>query len=161
MKCGAYVKYVDAKRKGSGENYRKPEQVLHPYGVKLGWFTPTSDMEVCDGEIKAKVDAVEEPEWGGTYTSLEINYTCNKCKCSYFPELPGSSDALSKFLTERILEIPESVREIELDRIVTAEREYRSRIERLSAEMNKPRRGSLKQMDDNVSKKIRQSRRTR
>ena len=48
----------------------------------------------CTGEIEMEVRAVEEPLFGGTYASVEVEYTCPFCKKdTRRPEgLPGRYD---------------------------------------------------------------------
>ena len=67
---------------------------------------PPKDAKPCGGNIIVTVEAVNEPDWGGTHALLEITYKCDKCGCKWYPELPTEYN-ISKFLTKAIEEMPQ------------------------------------------------------
>lgn len=66
--------------------------------------TDLSNHKVCGGKIKAEIKAIDEPTWGGSYASLEIKYTCEKCKSVFHPYLPNEYN-INDFLTKKIEEM--------------------------------------------------------
>ena len=42
-------------------------------------------LPICDGDVKIIVRSVNEPDWGGTYATTELEATCSRCKQPYFP----------------------------------------------------------------------------
>ena len=67
---------------------------------------PPKDAKPCGGNIIVTVEAVDEPYFGGTSSTLEITYKCDKCGCTWYPELPTEYN-LSKFLTKAFAEMPQ------------------------------------------------------
>jgi hypothetical protein len=99
MKCKSFVKYVSAKKKGSGEPYQKAVKIYPRYYEKLGRFTSEPDMVECDGELEVHIEAVTEGECAcSSYGSLEIKYKCKKCGAEVFPELPQNSEEISQLV---------------------------------------------------------------
>lgn len=101
MTCGTLVLWEDRRRRGSGKTYRKA--VAHYYPGQPKESIPAKvlpHLVVCLGRIIATVEAVNEPEWGGTSPRLEITYKCAECGATTFPHLPDSETKLSAALTE-------------------------------------------------------------
>jgi len=69
-------------------------------------LTPPKGSEVCGGNIIVTVEAIDEPQWGGTSASLEITYKCDNCGCTWYPELPTEFN-FSEFLTKAFEEMPQ------------------------------------------------------
>lgn len=40
---------------------------------------------VCGGNVTVKVKVVNEPEWGGNYAKMELEWTCTNCKMPWVP----------------------------------------------------------------------------
>ena len=62
-----------------------PQTVYGPNGC--------GTLPVCGGDVTVKVKAVDEPEYGGHYAKLEIEFTCTRCKHPWLPnriEIEGS-----------------------------------------------------------------------
>lgn len=63
------------------------------------------DLPVCGGDVDAKVEAVDEPYWGGCSAQLQVTLTCSRCQSPYIPgifELTGDpAAALSRLVTEQ------------------------------------------------------------
>ncbi len=84
MKCGSIVKY---KMYGKKKPVRKPCMWATPYHQFVeGWTQKTiedregpGDIEICDGELSVKIEAVDEPDWGGHSARLEVEIKCKKC----------------------------------------------------------------------------------
>jgi hypothetical protein len=79
----------------SDELKKQFESLIPPKGAKR-----------CGGNIIVTVEAVNEPYFGGTSASLEITYKCDKCGCTWYPELP-TEFSISKFLTKAFQEMPQ------------------------------------------------------
>lgn len=93
MKCRNYVRYATRRKKGSGEEYRKPVDIRSAAHFGHEHEKMLSDGYVlCDGDVAcAKVQAIDEPEWGGHSAKLEVEYACGKCGNTFFPELEANS----------------------------------------------------------------------
>ncbi len=103
MKCNTRVVWRDARRKGSGKPYRKAIRWYHSgFPDATIPVEERAVMEVCDGAIVATINARDEPEWGGSYATLEIAYKCHTCGASAFPHLPSNSEQISKLVTAAI-----------------------------------------------------------
>lgn len=117
MKCGLNVIWR-ANKKGTKRQPVKWVSWYHLEEVERNWgdHPDKPDMlelkegdvlEVCDGNVGVTVKAVDEPDWGGTYASFEIEYKCDKCGGSYYPELPQYDEDMSLFITEAVARMPE------------------------------------------------------
>lgn len=42
--------------------------------------------KICDGEIEIDIQAVDEPYFGGSSASLRVEFRCNVCGNSYYPD---------------------------------------------------------------------------
>lgn len=122
MKCGSFVLWVTARRKGSGNSYERVKETVswwgtRDLGIRADPGAKTSAEYLaegyvrCDGNIVASVCAVDEPDWGHSYAKLEVGYKCDKCGQEFFPELPTEPESLSALLTKSIDEIRENVGE--------------------------------------------------
>ena len=72
------------------------EEYLSPW--KKEGYTITRISNLCEGKIIAEVRAEDEPYYGGTSANLVVNFTCDRCGCTYFKDLPNES-SISEFLT--------------------------------------------------------------
>lgn len=65
-----------------------------------------ADLPVCGGDVTITVDAIDEPDWGGTYAKLDVKATCSRCRQPYFPGVHKMVGALSlsDFVTELVTE---------------------------------------------------------
>lgn len=113
MKCGSYVLYVEARKKGSGEPYQRVKETVSWWGtsdmgIRNDAKAPSSldllqrGYNACHGTVQATVSAVDDPYWGGTSAQLEIDYKCDTCGQTFFPELPATAEDLSKFVTDMV-----------------------------------------------------------
>lgn len=104
MQCNTWFKR-DSKGKIKRRN-------IVPYYTEREFHNDIEGMELCDGEIVATVRAIEEPCFGGTLASFDIEYHCSKCGNSYFGELPNTEEELSQFLTSMIAKLSQTEREV-------------------------------------------------
>jgi hypothetical protein len=152
MKCKSLVKFIPARKKGSGTAYQKAIRIYPKYQISSGWFTPESDMIECDGDIKVLIEASMEGECQcSSYAELKIKYKCNKCGGDYYPELPQNSREIS-YLVEVFLEkLPEYQRDRMIDQKVNKEveiqkeaerwrKESQGRFQKLTKELSKPKK---------------------
>lgn len=139
MKCNAHVIKRPSKKKTSmtvkaqvswwhvwltdhnwGDHPYKPNQL----GLEEG-----ETIEVCDGNIAVKVRAVDEPDWGDHYARFYIEYECDKCGMTHFPELPRDEEEVSVLLTEIVSrmsdEDAEMLREIRRQEQIAADERSR------------------------------------
>lgn len=76
IKCQSYLGKIP--KRGKVNDVRWPK--FCPMGL---WEDAPSeylkDREVCNGDIDIVIRAVDEPDWGGCYAALEIEYTCSRC----------------------------------------------------------------------------------
>lgn len=42
-------------------------------------------LPVCGGVVHVKIQAVDEPDWGGHYATMKFEATCSKCKSPFWP----------------------------------------------------------------------------
>jgi hypothetical protein len=54
-----------------------------PSGVWID--NPNAVGEVCGGDVTIILKAVDEPDWGGHYATLEIERTCTRCRWPWVP----------------------------------------------------------------------------
>ena len=57
-----------------------------------------SKYKVCDGNLQAHVEAVDEPYYGGTCAELLVYFTCDNCYSNHHPYLPNK-DNIEEFIT--------------------------------------------------------------
>jgi len=141
MKCGCLYYWGKTKK---GKKVRR--RLAHPSWIKFHGMTlkewlenyncqsmykkvQQEDIGVCQGEIEAKVEAVDEPGWGYTTAVLQISFTCKECGETFEVGMPKDSESLSKFLTSVIANISEEEREKMVDAEVEAEKERMKRAE--------------------------------
>lgn len=105
MKCD---NWIDPTRVGKRGQFLK--------SAYLGTFEARSDLirqdrphaEKCGGKIIASVRATDEPYYGGTSATLEINYKCERCKEPLFGNgLPHENDQVADILTAHVAAIPQ------------------------------------------------------
>ena len=163
MKCGTLVRYVERKRKKKGGGYTTrlvADRWVTPWHQKveewsIDYPNPThpdwkkEDFIKCDGDIVASIEAVDEPDWGCSYASLRIDYKCNKCGASYFPELPQDSESLSKLVTEAIVKITKKQRAEALAKGLKQKKETDARMK----EMNQQLIDNRKKVAENKKKR--------
>jgi hypothetical protein len=100
MKCGHYVKWVTRRRKGSGKEYEKAgdvQSVIHQghrhEELLAGGYV------VCDGNIVCtKLEAEDEPYFGGCSSVMAVEYACDKCGISFAAELPEPIELVNEAL---------------------------------------------------------------
>lgn len=107
MKCNSKIFFY---KKTNKDGTRKIKASVCP------WYSPQEfqivrsrivtdkvdpNWEICDGKIIADVEAVNEPDYGGSYAALNVTYKCNKCGQMSFPDLPNEF-TISEFLTDII-----------------------------------------------------------
>jgi len=116
MKCVAWVVYATNIKANPKYRRRKPIgwwPVDDPAWVNTIRLQHTSmlveDAVKCDGNIVASISAVDEPQWGGSYPELKIEYRCDRCGSNqdWYVDgphklLPRNDDELSKFVTRAI-----------------------------------------------------------
>jgi hypothetical protein len=107
MKCKNFVLIEKRKRKGSGKEYDFPKVVQSWLHKENGGYTPVPGIEECGGKIVATIKANEEPYMGGVSAVLEVTFTCVRCNCFFFPELPTSDKSLSEFITMLLEKVSE------------------------------------------------------
>lgn len=111
MRCPYYVVYsVSNKGKTTpaawGDTVKLAKHnALMAYGGKKTLLEPIA----CEGHITAKVEAIDEPDWGDHHAGLEISYRCDTCgRCfTYDDKFPYSAESLSEILTKYIENLPE------------------------------------------------------
>lgn len=62
------------------------------------------NIQLCGGKIIAQMDCHDEPYYGGTTAEMDIDFVCENCKQTYFPELPQSLEQLNDWITKKIEE---------------------------------------------------------
>jgi hypothetical protein len=121
MKCDAWVRVETKRRKGSGAEYTRVKLVYGKWRSKAFSALPQETfwelnpiaeeklegLEECGGDIEAEVEAVDEPYFGGSSATLEINYKCVRCGNPCFFTLPNCRDTLSALLTRTIATLPQ------------------------------------------------------
>jgi len=110
MRCRAWVKW---KAVGKKKLKKKPSMIISMYnhyvrGMPLTDAPPKGykqrykeeDLVQCDGQVAVSVRVSID---GGCAccgsVELEVEYKCNKCGNTDFPELPNDKESLSDFLT--------------------------------------------------------------
>ena len=167
MKCGTLVRYVERKRKKKHGGFTT--RIVADRWITLwnhaveGWAFVNinrthpewkeEDFVECDGEIIAKVEAVDEPSWGDHYASLEIEYKCNKCGTVHFQELPQDSESLSKLVTQAIAKITKKQRAEALAEGLKQKQEMDERARTMNQELTDQRKEALENRKKRVKKK--------
>jgi len=104
MRCGCFV-LNDRTPKG-----RKRQKIvswwhtsdLGPLGDLTSAGLLAEGYKVCEGKIKVKVTAEDEPYYGGCSAVFSIDYVCEECGWTFYPHLPQTSEALSSMVTDLI-----------------------------------------------------------
>ena len=136
MRCKSMVKFVPARKKGSGESYQKATKIYPRYQIKLGSFIPEPDMIECNGFLKVIIESDMEGECScSSYSILRINYMCEKCGGEYYPELPQDQKELSEVFEAILRNLHEDDRESILLVKVEKEIERRKEMDRLHKEI--------------------------
>lgn len=108
MKCGTYVKWVEKRRKGTGEPYQRLTVVAARHAREL-WEGRAKAIEAthphpdlaklsaegvfrCQGKIQVKVTAVDEPYFGGCSAALRVETKCDTCGETCFPIIVKHAD---------------------------------------------------------------------
>ena len=135
MKCNAYVIYKDAKKKGSGEPYKKAvlistkyqEELIHESLLKEKYIIELkekiSKAVYCDGDVEVTVKINYGPHRDDE--DVEVEYKCNKCGNTFFPELEdfGYRSEEGEFLTDAVAHYPEYKRKERLKEKIKKEKE--------------------------------------
>lgn len=63
--------------------------------------------QICDGEIEIDIQAVDEPYYGGSSAELRVEFRCNKCGNSWYPErnFPQYSHEVNEWINKILKEI--------------------------------------------------------
>src|SRR3972149_5403610 len=111
MKCGCLIKReMRGKKKPKLKIVKQITRLWQRYAQDANvpeHLQIENDMELCDGEIIVSIRAVDEPDWGGSYATLELSYKCNKCGNCCFPELPQTPEEISSFVQTAVLRLSE------------------------------------------------------
>ena len=91
----------------------------------------------CDGNVSVNIRAIDEPEWGGSFANLEVEYKCEKCGNIHFEELPNSDIELSEFMQEAIGALTEKQRDIRLAKHKKQEEERQKLFDKHREEVGK------------------------
>lgn len=113
MKCKNMIVIEERKRRGTGEPYQKVVQTLGrsfngSYPKEAVLTTGIRSVILCDGDIRVTVDIEDIGDCRCSGGSLNVVYLCLRCGNRSFNEFPESEDALSKFMTKVIAEMPDS-----------------------------------------------------
>lgn len=124
MKCNAYLKKELRGKKNpklkTTEIYSESFRARNwPIPNRNGQIYKDEDFEVCDGDIIARVEAVNESSYGccscSTYAEFKVTYKCNKCGNEHFEELPQNSTEISKIVTDYISQMTDEQRKLILE----------------------------------------------
>jgi hypothetical protein len=105
MKCRAKIIYF---KKLDSNGNKRIAQVLNPditddqiqYFIsqckknnkkwleKVDLYAISNIMYECQGKVSVEVKAVDEPYMGGSSASLEVEYKCSICGCTYYKNMP-------------------------------------------------------------------------
>lgn len=153
MKCDNKAIMKDARKRGSGEPYRKvvrfftpecfnaPEFSFEEQGQRLN-FDP-KDVEPCGGNIVVTVDEAYDEcgDGDGGYSwqcyGWEVNFKCDKCGCTRYPGIESliskDDDDVSKILTQHLAKMTKKSVVAERARLIEEHekwhREYKERQE--------------------------------
>lgn len=114
MKCNSIIVYYKKRTKtGKPRTYATIPFYYHKDSDYWEFFKENNDVSglewdssnLCDGEIVATVEAVDEPYFGGTSAALNISYICNKCGGVYIDDSLPNEYNISDWLTNRIKEM--------------------------------------------------------
>ena len=47
--------------------------------------TDVGTLPICGGNVVVTLQAIQEPDWGGSYPKINIEAICTKCKCPWWP----------------------------------------------------------------------------
>jgi hypothetical protein len=101
MQCGHYVKWETRRRRGSGVEYQKAVDIKAT--THFGDELLAQGYTICAGTVRCtRLEAVDEPDWGTTYAKLEVDYTCDTCGCTFYPELGMDADIENTSLRELV-----------------------------------------------------------
>lgn len=151
MKCGALVRREEKgkkKRLVKTHLFSRSAQVIDEISFVDGYFvdyanqkTPESEFERCDGNVKANVciGMTEGCSCCGT-SYIEIEYTCDKCGCNDFRELPQDAHELSDFLTKYIESISETERKEDLTKKAAFKKEQDLKVQQMLDSLRRRRR---------------------
>jgi hypothetical protein len=101
MPCTNMVEWVDARRKGSGKPYRKVKKHHSWWSTYLGQEVPEG-MVPCKGAVKIEISVGHGcPCCSGP--EVEIEYECDACGGTFYPELPSNTGDLEDLLNEGVI----------------------------------------------------------
>jgi hypothetical protein len=112
MRCTNKIVVKEGKARGNGKPVEQIVTFVTWMGLRQGQTLP-SEMQAqaveCGGSIGVSVGMETSGGCGccGS-SSVEIKYLCSRCKRTFYPELPEDADALSKFLTTMLAEMPDA-----------------------------------------------------
>jgi hypothetical protein len=67
----------------------------------LNLYADNGLLQECQGKIVGTIQAVEEPYYGGVSADLSVEFKCDTCGHSYYPNLPTKyniNDWINSFL---------------------------------------------------------------
>ena len=100
MQCSNMVLWVAARRKGSGDPFRKiKKNSWHSWWSTYLKVEQAEGLVPCEGRVKIEIETSYgngccDP--GGT----SIVYECDACGCPFYPELPQNAGDLEDLLNE-------------------------------------------------------------
>ena len=105
MRCGAIITYKE-RRNQSGTSmvldrrnvqtwWGTSDKGVFPKAPSFADYLAKPNTKVCEGEVAVKVEAEEEPYYGGSSAVLSIKYECNFCGNTFFPELPQTGEGIA------------------------------------------------------------------
>ncbi len=121
MKCSNFVVYRINK---------KGKKLVNRQKVKAWGFSEilngkmSEDYEVCSGNITVLIEAIDEPNWGGSCATLGITYICDNCGQASCPELPSNKDDLTDFMNNTLNEMTEKGAKSLKDKYADEQKEY-------------------------------------
>jgi hypothetical protein len=154
MKCKSFVKFIPARKRGSGELYQKAVKIFPRYNIKLGALVPEPDMIECDGNLEITVEPSMEGDcYCSSYAVLHLVYKCKKCGNTFFEELPRNEKELSILLQSFFEELPENLRDKMLDNRIEKKIEKQKEIEKYHEERRKRDEENFNKVKDKKKKK--------
>lgn len=104
MRCNARIRRELVRHKGnSAKQYVRIHLITsHHWWTKYPDDPNWADTEACDGTVVATVEAEDEPYFGGRSAELRVQFKCDLCGNTDFPELPWNGATLSAWITARL-----------------------------------------------------------
>ncbi len=98
MKCKAKVIYTKKGKIFQTINPLATEQEIEYFVNSIGakhlekvnLYAENGQMYECQGKVVATIEAQDEPYFGSSSASLNIDYKCDTCGHTYYPQLPDA-----------------------------------------------------------------------